>query len=375
MKRPAKPAVPAKTTRRSYDQHLRVVSMTSKERVLRSIRHEAVDRTPFMHLGLPSVDAAVAERLGVEAGDKEALLQRLGVDVRYVWPPLVPVSGERRYGYSYGAVHARLHNQPAGGEAEVYPVGGAVTVEEMNTWRWPDPDWFDYTIPAETAEAWRDKAVVAYDMGILFLCAMGVRGMEQIMMDMAAVPDLAHEVFRRIADYNIERTRRFLQANEGVIDIVGIGDDVAGQGGMVISPGMWREFMRPHLEKMVDLCRAFSVVPYFHGCGGFREIYPDFIEMGIPCTGRLQTEAKGNDLQEIKDRFGRDLCLWGAIDGQHVLVEASPERVRTHVRQILEIGSQNSGFVAGPTHSFTEDVPVENILAVYDVLGDGIAGG
>lgn len=343
--------------------------MTSKERVLRSIRHEAVDRTPCFYLG-GKVDAALAERLGVSADDGEALLQRLGADVRYVWPRLVPAPGEVRYGYNCGAVHARLHNQPGDHAPAAYPIGDAQTVEDLDRWRWPDPDWYDYTIPPDRAAAWRDQAVVAYDMGILFLFAMGVRGLEQLMMDMACEPELAHEVFRRIADYNLERTRRFLASNAGLIDLVGLGDDVAGQGGMVISPAMWRQYLRPHLERMVALCREFSVIPYFHGCGGFRDLYPDFIEMGIPCTGRLQTEARGNDLADLKRQFGRDLCFWGAIDGQHVTVSGTPNQVRAHVREVLRIGSQHSGFVAGPTHSFTEDTPIENVVAVYEVLGN-----
>lgn len=341
--------------------------MTSKERVLRSIRHEAVDRTPYYYLG-GRVDATLAERLGVPAGDGEALLQCLGADVRYVWPRLVQAPGEVRYGYNCGSVHARLHNQPGSAEPAAYPVGAAQSVADLDGWRWPDPDWYDYTIPPAMAAAWHDQAVVAYDMGILFLFAMGVRGLEQLMMDMACEPELAHEVFRRVAGFNLERTRRFLTQNAGLIDILGLGDDVAGQGGMVISPAMWREYMRPHLEQIVGLCHEFGVIPYFHGCGGFRDLYADFIAMGIPCTGRLQTEARGNDLRDLKSRFGRDLCLWGGIDGQQVTVRGTPDEVRAHVREVLRTGSPGSGFVAGPTHSFTEDTPVENIVAVYEVL-------
>jgi uroporphyrinogen decarboxylase len=263
-----------------------------------------------------------------------------------------------------------MHNAPGGDAPIAFPVGEALTIEELDDWCWPDPDWFDYTIPAASVEAWRDKAVVAYDMGILFLYAMGVRGMETIMLDMAGNPPMAHAIFTRIADFNYERSRRFLEANRGVIDILGIGDDVAGQAGLVISPDMWREYLMPHARKLVDLCHEFSVVPYYHGCGGFRELYPDFIRTGIPCTGRLQTEARGNCLREVKEKFGADLCFWGAIDAQHIAIEGTPDQVRAHVRQVLDIGARNSGFVAGPTHSFTEDTPLENILAVYEMIAE-----
>lgn len=344
--------------------------MTSKERVLRSIRHERVDRIPCFYLGVPEVNTALAQRLGIPAGGQEVLLERLGADVRYAEPQLKPVVGETRYAFSYGAVHARMHSQPGAEEPSAYPVGDAVTPDDLDAWRWPDPDWFDYSIPADLLDSWQDKAVVAYNMGILFLYAMGVRGMEQIMLDMAGEPKMAHAIFGRIAAFNLEYSRRFLEANAGKIDILGLGDDVAAQRGMVVSPGMWRTYMRPHVEAMVALCREFGVIPYYHGCGGFRDLYSDFIEMGIPCTGRLQTEAAGNDLRDLKMRFGADLCLWGAIDGQHAVIEGTPEAVRTHVCGVLEIGGAGSGFVAGPTHSFTADTPIENIVAVYEVIAD-----
>ena len=342
--------------------------MTSKDRVIRSIRHESVDRTPYFFLAVPRVQAALAEHFGRPPADGESVLQALDVDVRYVWPRLVQVPGEDRQMYPCGAVHARMHNAPGGQGPIASPVGAASTVKDLDGWRWPDPDWFDYSIPAASVEVWRDKAVVAYDMGILFLYAMGVRGMEAIMLDMAGDPPMAHAILTRIADFNYVRSRRFLDANRGVIHVLGIGDDVAGQAGMIISPNMWREFLKPHVQRLVDLCREFSVVPYYHGCGGFRALYPDFVEMGIACTGRLQTEAKGNDLREVKKEFGADLCLWGAIDAQHAVIEGTTDQVRAHVRQVLDTGSRQSGFVAGPTHSFTEDTPTENVLAVYEVL-------
>ena len=342
--------------------------MESRERVLRAIRHEEVDRVPYYHMGVNTINLALAERFGLNPQDGEGLLARLGADIRYVSPPLVEVPGEDRYGYSFGAVHAKLYNEPGAPESIACPLEAATTVDDLDAWHWPDPDWFDYTIPSQRVKAWADKAVVAYDMGIMFLYAMGVRGMESVMMDMAAEPDIAHEIFRRISEYNTTRTRRFLEANRGLIQIVGLGDDVAGQNGMLLGVPMWRDYLKPHVQKMVDLCHELDVVPYFHGCGGFRDLYSDFIDMGISCTGRLQTEARGNNLADIKREFGRSLCLWGAIDGQHALIEMTAAQVREHVRAVLRTGGEGGGFVAGPTHSFTEDTPVDNVLAVYDVL-------
>ena len=53
------------------------------------------------------------------------------------------------------------------------------------------------------------------------------------------------------------------------------------------------------------------------------------------------------------------------------MIEGSAQGAARHVRSVLEIGGAGSGFVAGPTHSFTEDTPLENIIAAYEVLRGG----
>ncbi len=342
--------------------------MRSKERVLRSLRHETVDRCPCFYLGTGPINRRLSERLGLPENSYESMLQKLDVDVRFTGPGLISVPGEVRYGFQCGSVHSKLYNEPGAPQSLQYPLDFVEKVEDLDKWKWPDPDWFEYALPVELTAAWADRAVVAYDMGILFLYAMSIRGMEQIMVDMIENCDLAHAIFARITDFNLERIRRFLQANPGRIDMVGIGDDVAGQNGLFFSLEMWREFIKPQVARLVAVCREFKVIPYFHGCGGFSTLYDDFREMGIACTGRLQTEAKGNDLTALKHKYGKDFCFWGAIDGQHVMIDGDGAQVREHVRQVVEIGGAGSGFVAGPTHSFTEDTPVENIIDAYAIL-------
>lgn len=65
------------------------------------------------------------------------------------------------------------------------------------------------------------------------------------------------------------------------------------------------------------------------------------------------------------------LCLWGAVDGQHAVIEKSADEVRQYVKNLVKVGAPEGGFVAGPTHSFTEDTPVENVIAVYETLRGG----
>jgi uroporphyrinogen decarboxylase len=346
--------------------------MHPKERVLRAIGHQPVDRAPYFYYAEPSVTARLAEYMGLDDHSVDAVNDRLGAGVRYIRPGLNEVDGEVRKEFQVGGVHAQLYGD---GDCEALivqdlPLEHATGVEDVLAYSgWPDPDWYDYTIPAEIVEANRERAIFTTGMGVLFLYAMGLRGTENALVDLAVNPDLTHALYDRLSDFNLTRTRRFLEANAGVIDVLGVGDDVAGQSGMFFSPRMWHDFLRPHVQKMVDLAHEFGVVPYFHGCGGYRDLFDQFIEMGIRMVGRMQTHAKGNDLADLKRDYGDRLCLYGGVDSQHLLIEGAPEDVRRHVRDVLEIGSPGGGFIIGPTHTFTDDVPLENIVAMYEELG------
>lgn len=364
--------------------------MNSKQRVMDAVCMNSVDRLPCYYFATEPINGQMAgwvrankyeDRYGLSTigpNDPYAvgnirenmIADALGCDVCYIEPRLKPGKWEM----SMGDVHAAIYDGKGaspGTEAK-YPLGDINQAEDVaRSDRWPSPDWYEYEIHPSLRGFMREKAVVAYNMGILFLYAMSMRGMEEIMVDMAVRKEIAHAIFDRITGFNLERTRRFLEANRGAVDIVGVGDDVAGQRSLLMSPAMWREMIRPYLERMVALCQAYGVIPYFHGCGGFTELFDEFIRMGIKCVGKLQPEARGNAFSAVKEAFGDRICLWGAIDAQRRAIEGSEKEVRDHIRNLRDINRDHAGFVIGPSHSFTQDTPIRNIITIYDALKTG----
>jgi hypothetical protein len=375
--------------------------LSPKERVMRTIRFQEVDRVPYFYRGVASINKRIVsmpgcrdlrENIDFKSMDKDSVKVFKGfcdgvlgddttrcnnffsTDVSFVTPRFIQSPGHSRREYHNGMIHAREIYDTVGniiGTEKKLPLEDARTMDDIINFKgWSSPDWYEYQIPSQIVKHLKDKAVVAFGMGGLFHHSTGVRGMEKIMMDMAADKELAHAIFERISEWNLERTRRFLEANSGIIDIVGLGDDIAGQTGLLMSKDLWREMLKPHVQKMVDLSNKYGLLTYFHGDGGFSELIDDFIDMGINCTGRLQPEARGNDFKEIKKRFGKRICLWGAIDAQHKAILGDVKEVEDHVRNLLEINNGDPGFVIGPSHAFTADTPIENILAIYRILGD-----
>ena len=77
---------------------------------------------------------------------------------------------------------------------------------------------------------------------------------------------------------------------------------------------------------------------FFHSCGSVVKLIPDFIECGIDILNPIQISAKGMDPRYLKDTFGDDITFWGGgADTRNVLNLKSPEEVKKHVKELLEI--------------------------------------
>jgi uroporphyrinogen decarboxylase len=75
--------------------------------------------------------------------------------------------------------------------------------------------------------------------------------------------------------------------------------------------------------------------------------------------------------RRLKDEFGRDICFWGGgCDTRSILNRASPDDVKKHVRERLEIFAQGGGFVFNTVHNILPEVPPENVLAMYEAVAE-----
>jgi uroporphyrinogen decarboxylase len=76
-------------------------------------------------------------------------------------------------------------------------------------------------------------------------------------------------------------------------------------------------------------------------------------------------EAEG-----LKRDFGRDLTFWGGgCDTQVVLPGATPDQVRAHVRRQVDTLAPGGGFVFQQVHNILANVPVENVISMFDAVG------
>jgi len=133
---------------------------------------------------------------------------------------------------------------------------------------------------------------------------------------------------------------------------------------------MYREFFKPRHQRMWQRAKELANVKVMlHSCGGLRELLPDLIDAGLDAVNPVQITCKGMEASGLKRDFGQQITFWGGgCDTRDILPHASPQEVRQHVRQQVNILRPGVGFVFQQVHNILADVPPENIIAMFEAV-------
>jgi uroporphyrinogen-III decarboxylase len=152
------------------------------------------------------------------------------------------------------------------------------------------------------------------------------------------------------------------------VDMLWLGDDVGMQNAMLISPKMWRRFLKPRMANFIAELKAINpdVKVAYHSDGQIYPIIPDLIEIGLDVLNPVQPASM--DPVRLKKEYGDKLCFWGTIDEQHTLPFGSADDVRAEVIERLNTIGRGGGLILGPTHSVQLDTPMENFWAMIETI-------
>jgi uroporphyrinogen decarboxylase len=198
---------------------------------------------------------------------------------------------------------------------------------------------------------------------LLFERAWSLRGMENLLLDMYESEKFVEGLFEKITNYNLMIINEALKYQ---FDGFYFGDDYGQQRGMIMGPALWRKFIKPCLAKMFEPIKAKGLPVILHSCGDIEPILGDLIEIGLDVYQTVQPEIY--DLEKLQKNYGKDLCFYGAISTQKTLATVKPEELKLIIRKTIETMNIYDGYICAPTHQIQPDVPVENILAVIDVM-------
>lgn len=375
-------------------------TMTSRERLLKAVSHQAPDRVPIdlggnqtgihkfayksllAYLGIRD-EMRIMDAVQQLAQPCEAVLQRFHVDTRYIaagpasdWKGGIVQSvrgGKLWHDLTdeFGVIWSMPDEQPLYMDISHHPLANA-TIADVKNYPWPkgaDPGRFaGLRDRALTIRRDTPYAVVSGISGVVYEICWYMRGLEQWFCDLLMDPDFCEVVIDRTLKFWLDWFRVFLDEVGDVVDVIMIGDDLAGQAGPLFDPEIYHRLVKPRHKRLVQYIRSRTKAKiWYHTCGACQPYLPELIDNGVDILNPVQTSARNMDPRELKRRFGDKLVFWGGgCDSQHILPVATPRQVAADVSRNMEIFKPGGGYVFNSIHNIQDGVPPENIVALYD---------
>ncbi len=342
--------------------------MTERERVLAAIEHRPVDRAPVDYLAKGNVTPRLMERLGVHS--EEELLQALEVDMRRIshaklCPP--PTLEEDGFVRSRFGVRTKQNTSNIAMET-IYPFQDGATLDDIHAHNWPDPAALDYSGIRKMCAQFHGRHATYGSPWCPFFHEVGwMIGEENLLAWMLVQPQLVHALVDHVVAYYLEVTRLYLDACGGMLDIAYFGNDYGTQASLLMSPAQWQEFFRGPQKAFFDLAHDYGCRVMFHSCGSIHALIPSLIADGVDILDPVQARASGMYLPDLVAEFGGQLAFHGGVDVQQTLPFGTPEEVRAECRAYTSLGREQGGYILMACQNLTDDVPTENLLALYDL--------
>jgi len=375
-------------------------TMTPRERVIRTLNHEVPDRVPIdlggnqtgihknayraltKHLGIAD-DLQIMDAVQQLARPCEALLRRFHVDTRYVsagapasWKGGIvqAVRDGRKWEDltdEFGVRWSMPEDAPYYMDITLHPLANA-GLAELKDHPWPkgdDPSRFaGLRRRALQLKQETPYAVVSGISGVVYEICWYLRGLEQWFCDLMTQPEFCEAMLDQTLKFWMDWFRLFLDEVGDVVDVIMIGDDLAGQHGPLFNPAIYRRIVQPRHRQLVQYIRSRTQAKvWYHTCGACSEYIPDLIANGAQILNPVQISARNMDPADLKQRFGDKIVFWGGgVDAQRILPRGTPQEVAENVRLNMAAFMPKGGYVFNNVHNIQGEVPPENIVAMFD---------
>jgi uroporphyrinogen decarboxylase len=368
--------------------------MNSCQRVLTALTHEEPDTVPlalgggsyglvddlylrlvdYLDLGQPVPPFRSGHNISYM---DDRLLEKLGTDLRYCWPGLMPNSpvnpspNENTFYDSYGQVWKRALPYYYTGDGILKE---AVSIDDIERLvHWPDlsgPRWMAGV--AERARALRENTDYFVVMRMVashgpFQTACDLRGTENFLKDLVRNPEFAQTLLERVTTVLEKLMTQAMLAGGKYFDMIEMpGDDYAGNTNIMISPAMFRKFIKPCLVRLIKVVKEHNpnTKIMLHSDGAITALLPDIIDLGVDVIHPLEP-LPATDLTAVKEKFGKQVSFLGGIDISHAMPGSREDVIAETKCRIAQL-APGGGYILAPSNHLQADVPTENVVTLFE---------
>ncbi len=332
--------------------------MTSRERVLTALKLKQPDRVPWVE---SSVHNNLVEKLLKRTDfEKASVTQLFTLPGARFSPAVFEVLAIDNTNFSV-APPRFVKSQNVEG-MDIIIDGLIKTEADLAKIVLPDPESDDFYKPAR-------EFVAKYKESNKALCIttrMGVSntylsmGIEHFSLQLYENRDFVLKMMDIFIDWACKAVKKI---NELGFDFMIIPEDLAWKQGPMFSPKMFRELFLPRMKKVADKIK----IPWiYHSDGNLMPILDDLLTLGM--NGLANIEPNAMDINELKKKYGRRVCLVGNIDLHYTLTQGTPEETEAEVKKRIQEVGKGGGYILASSNSLTGYCKPENVLAMHRAL-------
>lgn len=335
--------------------------MNSYERVMNRLAGKPVDRIPNLSIVMMFAAKEIGATFSQCCSD-----YRLLADAAF--------RCHEKYGIDVVcAISDSLREAEGFGTQVVFPENGVPYAAQLRLQKLEDIDTLKVIDPSmgrrmtDTVEAVRlmrqragnDVPVVGWIEGAIAESCDLMR-MENVFMNLLD----ESEAMEHLLDICTEQGILFAKAQiEAGANIMGIGDAATS----LIGPALYEEFALPYQQRMIRAIHDMGVPVKLHICGNINPVMHLIAQTGADIVDMDFMV----DMDRAAEILPKNCCICGNFNPVRIMYEGTPEIVKEAARKCMALSRKNNNFVA-PGCEIPKDTPVENVLALKEVLTENI---
>ena len=331
--------------------------MNGRERVTAALNFEKPDRVPVY----PLVHFASARVVGMKIRDFATNGKNMAKAL---------IAAYREFGYDgvHPGVDVSVEGEAVGSKLRQPEDATAFLIDpvlknpgDLDTLKVPDPRK-DGRMPVIveatkicSEEIGGEAFISAWVMGPLN-CASQIRGVEQLMLDMADRPEFVNRLLRFCVEVVTEYGSALTDAGATMVNM---GEALCSPA--FISPKMYREVIVPHQQQLVkNLMKRGAEYTLLHICGNIHPILEDAVRTGA----KLIDIDWPMDIKRMITTIDRRIAARGNLNPAGNLLLGTPEDVMNEAEKVIKDAQGWEGLILGSGCDVARDTPPDNLKAM-----------
>jgi uroporphyrinogen decarboxylase len=317
--------------------------MTSRERVMKTIKGEPTDRTPIYGW----VSANLREEIGERHGSVAAFEDKYEFDAAHIFGAPTPYQNKQ----ILKSIQERYE--------EFTP---DVLLEDKDFYTPASQQSWDRVKRDLEHHKQRGRFCYVQSPGF-FEFFNTVFGIQNHLMYLILYKDELAELYSRQADWLLEYVDCCLELG---IDCIHISDDWGSQRDLMFNPELWRELVKPNLKRVIDYVHSKGALISLHSDGCIKSVTDDLAEMGIDMVHPWQ-ESAGMSYDTYLEKYSDKFALLGGVCIQTTLGIVPQDKLESEIRRVFGL-LKGKRWICCTSHYVQKHCSMDDLDFAFDLI-------